>query len=311
MPFPLRAASSAALSPKSKGALFALLATLVWSFNFIAGRGLADSVPPCTLAVGRWAVAFFAVLPFALPALLREWRHFIDNFRYYLVLGVLGIAYFNTAIYKAAHSVPALNLSLIATSSPLFTVMLARICFGEAITRARMAGIATALLGILLLITRGDLGALARLSFHGGDLLMLSAALSFSIYTLLVRKKPGGCGTLSYLTVTFGLGLVLLLPLAAWELLIAGEQVHVTPGLVGGIVYMGLGASLFSFWCWSKAIEAIGPSKAAIIYYSLPFFCGVEAVLFLGEPVSWVHWAGGALVLGGLLLATREKRPRV
>lgn len=291
------------LSPGARGALFALLATLVWSFNFIAGRGLADSVPPCTLAVGRWLVAFMAVLPFALPGIIRERRHFIENRRYYLILGLLGIAYFNTAIYAAARTVPALNLSLIATSSPLFTIIMARILFGEAISRARLLGIAAAMCGIVLLLTRGDLAQLFSLSFQGGDLLMLSAALSFSLYTLLVRKRPPGCSTLSYLAVTFGLGLFLLLPFSAWELKTLAP-VAVTPSLIGILLYMGLGASLFSFWSWGKAIEAIGPAKSAVIYYSLPFFCAVEAVIFLGEPVLWVHFAGGGLVLGGLVLAT-------
>ena len=305
---PLAGSPKKILSLQGRGVLLALLATIVWSFNFIAGRGLADNIPPCTLAAGRWLIAFLAVLPLAWGDLIRHRRHFVTHFRYYLVVSLLGVSYFNTAIYFAAHTVPALNLSLIACSSPLFTIILARIWFGEIITRARMAGIAAALAGILLLLTRGDWSVLAGLSFQRGDLVMLSASLTFSLYTLLVRQRPAGCPQAAYLAATFGLGLAFILPASAWELA-RGAVVVVTPGLVAGLLYVGLGASLFSFWCWAKAIEAIGPAKASVIYYSLPFFCGVEAVLFLGEPVRWVHYAGGALILGGLLLATREKKP--
>lgn len=291
-------------SPGTLGCFFAFLATVVWSFNFIAGRGLADAMPPCTLALGRWLVAFIAVLPFALPEISRQRKHFIANWRYYLTVGVLGIAYFNTAIYWAAHSVPAMNLSLIATSSPLFTVLLSRIFFEEPITPVRVLGITVALAGILLLITRGDLAILTTLSFHIGDLVMLSAAFSFSLYTLLVRKKPENCGQAAFFGVTFGIGILCLLPLSAWELA-SGASVVFSAGLVAGLLYMGLGASLLAFWCWGKAISAIGPSKSAVIYYSLPLFCGVEAVLFLGEPLLWVHFASAALILGGLVLATK------
>ena len=301
-----KAGSGLKLTLQGRGVMLALLATVVWSFNFIAGRGLADNIPPFTLAAGRWSIAFLAILPLAGADLIRQRRHFLAHFRYYLVISLLGVSYFNTAIYFAAHTVPALNLSLIACSSPLFTIILARLWFGEAITRSRMIGIAVALAGILLLLTRGDLGVLARLSFQRGDLIMLSAALTFSLYTLLVRQRPAGCSQSAYLAATFGLGLVFILPASAWELA-AGGSIVVTPGLVAGLLYVGLGASLFSFWCWAKAIEAIGPAKASVIYYSLPFFCGVEAVLFLGEPVLWVHYAGGALILGGLLLATKER----
>lgn len=161
--------NSSSLSPTAQGALFALAATVVWSFNFIAGRGLAETAPPCTLAFGRWLTAFCAILPFALPALKREWRHFLAYWPYYLIISFIGIAFFNTAIYKGAHTVPALNMTLIATTSPLFTLLLARLFFGEAISPLRMLGIGLAFCGVILLVCRGDLRVLSSLSFHAGD----------------------------------------------------------------------------------------------------------------------------------------------
>lgn len=293
-----------AFSPSARGFLLALLATVVWSFNFIAGRGLADAVGPCTLALGRWLVALIAVLPFALPEMLRLRSHFRIRWRYYLAVGVLGIAYFNTAIYWAAHSVPAVNLSLIAASSPLFTVLLARLFLADPITPKRLSGIALALCGILILLTRGDLAALGDLSFHSGDIVMLSAALSFAVYTLMVRKKPAECGQMPFFGLTFAIGVACLLPLAVAELVRDGLP---EPGvsLIGGVLYMGLGASLLAFWCWGKAISLIGPAKASVIYYSLPLFSGIEAVLMLGEPLLMAHFASAVLILGGLALATK------
>lgn len=298
------------LSPKAEGVIFALLATFVWSFNFIVGRGFADSIPPYTLALGRWIVAFCAVFPFALPSLLRDWRHFIRHWRYYLAVSLIGITFFNTAIYVAAHSVPALNLSLIATTSPLFTLLLARMFLGEAITHARLAGIFLALAGIILLLTKGDLGILTSLSFQGGDLLMLAASASLAVYTLLLRKRPEGCGQAAYFAVTFGVGWLFLVPLSVWEIA-QGARLAFSLELAGVFLYTGVGASLFSFWCWSRSVAAFGPSNAATVYYTMPLFCGIEAVLFLGEPVSWVHYAGGALILGGMILATRQRKKPV
>ena len=299
------AGSGLLLSPKTQGAVFALLATAVWSANFVVSRGLADAVPPCTLAVGRWLTAFCAVLPFSLPALKREWPHFLKYWKYYLAVSLIGTSFFNTVIYIGAHSVPALNMSLIATSSPLFTIILARIFFGEAITRLRLAGIAIALVGILLLMAKGELARLASLSFGTGDLLLLSAAMGFSAYTLLLRKRPAGSSQCAFFAVTFGVGLLPLLPLSFWEISQAAPF-HLTMGIAGAFLYMGLGASLFSFWCWTRAISVIGPSKAAVIYYSMPLFAGLQAVIFLGEPIRWFHLASSALILGGLFLATKE-----
>jgi drug/metabolite transporter (DMT)-like permease len=189
----------------------------------------------------------------------------------------------------------------------LFTIVLSRIFFVEAISPARLAGIAAAFCGIVLLLSRGSASVLASLSFHSGDLLMLSSALSFAVYTLLARKLPGGVRPLSHLAVTSGLGALLLAPFSFWELA-RGETAHFSIALAGGLLYMGIGASLAAFWCWFRAISHIGPTKASIVYYSLPLFSGFEAVLFLDEPLLWAHFAGGILILGGLALATRNAK---
>lgn len=294
-------------SPKFKGVLFALLATVVWSGNFIVGRELVGSVPPVTLATGRWAMAFFMILPFALPSLYRDWGHLRAHWKFYTVISLIGISFFNTALYYAAHTVSALNMSLIAITAPLFTLLLSRILWGEPLSYLRAVGLVIVLTGVVLLIARGDIQTLLSLSFQMADLLVLIGALSFSIYTLLVRKKPDGVGQLTFLGVTFGLGMLFLLPLSAWELA-SGAPVHVTPKVFWLLVYLGAGPSLLSFWCWSLAIQHIGASGASLIYYTLPLFCGVGAVLFLNEPVLWVHYVSGAFILGGLALATREPK---
>lgn len=294
------------LSPTARGFVLAFLATVVWSFNFIASRGFAQDMPPFTLAFYRWAVALCAILPFTWGPLKQSLPHYRANWRYYLVAGLLGIAYFNTAIYYAAHTVPALNLSLIATASPLFTIILARMFLGEAIAPARLAGMAAAFTGIVLLITGGDPVMLTTLSFHAGDLISLSSALTFAIYTLLLRKKPAGGTPATYFAVTVAIGVAALFPCMVWELA-AGGRINFSIPLLGALLYMGLGASLLAFTCWAVAVGLIGPSRASIIYYSLPLFCAVEAVIFLGEGIHWYHFVSGALILGGLLLATGNK----
>ena len=292
-------------SPTALGVIYALLAVFVWSFNFIAGRALVGTIPPCTLALFRWTTAFCIMLPFALPELKREWRHFVQHKWYYLITGAIGVAFFNTALYVAAHEVAALNMALIFLSAPLFTIILSRVCFHELTSPARVAGIMVTLTGVLALISKGDWQTLATLSFQSMDLLVLVSAFGFSLYALLVRIKPQGGGQRSFFAVIFGIGVILLLPLAAWELA-GGATVRLSSTLYISILYMGLGASIVSFWCWSKAIGLIGPARAAVIYFTMPLFTAVEAVLMLGEPVLPVHYVAGALIIGGLLLATRQ-----
>ncbi|MDR1359635.1 MAG: DMT family transporter [Deltaproteobacteria bacterium] len=292
-------------SPELRGFLLALAATFIWSLNFIIGRGIAETVPPISLSFLRWFIAFLSLLPFTLPAMLRQRRHFLEHWGYYALTGLVGVSMVNTFIYIAAHSVAALNMSLIAAASPLFVLILARIFYQEDLSPRRLAGIAAVLAGVCLLITRGDPGVLTRLEFHRGDLFMLCGALSFALYTLLARRQPAEVGQFTALTVIFGLGVLFLVPLTVWEVSRTPPIIFSWP-VLGVLLYLGLGTSILAFWLWGKAIALIGPARTATVYYSLPLFCGIEAILFLGEAVIWIHFASGVLILGGLLVATRK-----
>ncbi len=286
------------------GILFALAATVIWSGNFIVARGLTDTVPPITLAFLRWATAFVVLFPFGLRPFLRQWPVVRRRWRYLACTSLIGITLFNTFLYVAAHTTTALNLSLIAITSPMFILVFARLFLGERITGRRLAGVAVVVCGIVLLVTKGDLGRLAALQFAVGDVWMLAGAMLFGGYSILVRRMPEPMEQGAFLFALFGLGTLMLAPGALWEWQ-QGLRFAFTPLILGTMAYVGVGASLVAFWCWNKAVASIGPAQAGMVYYSLPLFSGIEAVLLLGEPVSWVHLVSGVLILGGIRTATR------
>lgn len=287
------------------GFAFALGATIIWSGNFIVARELNESVSPAVLAFLRWLTACLALTPLAG---LQAWkaRHIIrGHLGYLLPTALLGVTVFNTLIYTAARTSTALNLSLIATSTPIFIILMSRIFLKEPVTRARAAGLLTALGGVLVLITRGDFSLLTELSFAPGDIWMLTAAMVFGGYTIMVRRKPLDISQGVFLMSTFGLGLLMLFPWALMEALFLGLPPF-SAQIAGSVLYVGLGASLASFFLWTRAIGLIGPARAALIYYTLPLFSGLGAYVLLGEPVGWIHGLSAVMILGGIIIATRN-----
>ena len=285
-----------------------MLATLIWSGNFIVARGYSTAIPPVTLAVLRWVFAAVLVTPFGLAYVRRDWPVIRAHSRYYLLVSLLGVTGFNTLIYIAGHTTQAVNLSLISTAgSPIFIILLSRIFFREHIPARRAIGIGVVLCGVLLLISKGEISTFSKLQFASGDLWMLSATLLFATYSLLMLHRPGQTHQLSVLTVTFWAGLILgLLPLWGLEIYFGAE---IRPGWdwIPLGLYLGGGASLAAFFCWNKAMDYIGAAKAGIIYFTLPAFCGLEAVLFLGEPLLPVHFISAGLIVLGILFATRAR----
>lgn len=292
------------LSPALIGSLAALGATVIWSGNFVIARGVSDAFPPVTLAFLRWTVACIALAPFALRAVIRDRALIRTHLRYLLTASLLGVTVFNTIIYIAGHHTTALNLALISTFIPAFILILSRIFLGEAFTGPKLAGLAAAVLGIVVLLTKGHPEILLSLKLNRGDLIMLGAALIFAAYSILIRKKPTDLGPATLLGASFSMGLIMLLPWMLFEQA-AGPVMHITPQIVGSVLYIGMGASLVSYWLWNLALSSIGPAKAGFIYYSLPLFSGIEAALILGEPITWIHGASGALIIGGIFLATK------
>ena len=289
------------------GYLFAIGATAIWSGNFIIARGLNESIPPVSLAFWRWVVAVIVFLPFALKPLIVEWGILKKHIPYLSVTSLLGITIFNTLIYFAGHTTTAINLSLISVTFPVFIVILSRIFFREMITLNKRIGIILVTAGVVLLITKGTLSKLLNISFSIGDLWMLLAAMTFTVYSILLKRKPEHLSIWAFQLSTFILGLIFLCPFFIWEHRTA-PFVEFDTKTVFSILYVGIFASLSAFVLWNKAIMKVGPSKAGMIYYTLPLFSGVSAYLFLNEAVTVIHFYSGLLIVSGILTANYESK---
>jgi drug/metabolite transporter (DMT)-like permease len=289
------------------GYLFALGATAIWSGNFIIARGLSEIVPPVSLAFWRWAVAVIVFLPFALKPLIAEREQLRKHISYLSVTAFLGVTVFNTLIYIAGHTTSALNLSLIAITFPIFIIILSRMLYGELITANKILGIVLVTSGVVLLITKGNLSVLLNISFAVGDLWMLSASVIFAVYSILIKQKPKELSILSFQLSTFSLGLLFLLPFFVWESnTVPSGNYDITTVL--SILYLGIFASLTAFVLWNKAIVTIGPSKSALIYYTLPLFSGFLAYLLLNEGIGMMHLFSALLIVSGILTANRVSK---
>ena len=204
------------MNNQTKGILFALCATLLWSVNFVIASGIKGHIPPVGMAFWRWTIACVVLAPFAIKSTFKNRSIIKQNIRFLAVTAVLGITIFATLIYFAGQTTSAVNLSLIAISIPLFIMVLSRIAFKEKVSVTKMIGIATIIVGVLILITKGSLQSLLHIRFTTGDLLMLTASFFFASYTILVRLKPKELPPKVFLFSIFVLGVLFLFPVYLW-----------------------------------------------------------------------------------------------
>lgn len=293
----------------TNGYVFALLATILWSGNFIVARDIKDIVDPYSLSFYRWLLATIILLPFAIVPLIKNIvivkRHFI----YLSIVSILGVSLFNTLIYVASHTSSALNLSIISITFPIIVIIISRVIFKEHIGINKFTGILIVLAGVLLLITRGDISVLVNITFNIGDLWVLLAAISFAVYSILLRYKPKTLSMITFQLITFILGTIYLIPLFLWEF---DTRVINEPTLNNtiSILYIAICSSLLAFIFWNKSIELLGATKAGMIYYTLPIFTGSLAFIFLDEIISYVHLFSILLIFIGIYITNKNKNKK-
>lgn len=286
-----------------KGIVFAVLATLIWSGNFIVARAVIKDIPPISLAFFRWTTAAVMLAPFAVRKLSADWPVVMANKAYFFWTALFGITLFNTFVYVAGHYTAAINLALIGTtSSPIMAILLARVFLGEKLSWQRVLGLLVCVSGILLLLSKGHWETLLSLGFNAGDGYVLLGALSFAIYNVLVRKKPAGIQPLSFLLLIFTVGALLLLP-GWWYERTLYPPVAWTPSMIGVIVYIGLGTSIISYLLWNVAIATLGAARTALFGNLIPLFASFEAAWLLHENVSWLHIACSGIIITGLVIS--------
>ena len=293
------------MSNTTKGVLFALFATLLWSANMVIASGIKGHIPPIGLAFWRWTVACIVLAPFAIKSTVGSFKIVKKHIRYLTLTAVLGITIFNTLIYFAGKTTSAVNLSLIAISIPLFIVVLSRIIFKEKVSNTKIVGIVTIITGVLVLISKGSLQALLHINFTIGDLLMLAACFFFAYYTILVRQKPDELTSKVFLFSVFVIGTILLFPFYVYEHIYYQKVIFDTKTALV-ISYVGVCASLISFYLWNEAIRLIGTSKTALIYYLIPVFSGILAYFFLNQAILLTQIISMGIIISGLLITNKK-----
>jgi drug/metabolite transporter (DMT)-like permease len=284
------------------GIALASLAALVWSGNFVIARSIHSEISPVQLSFFRWLTATIVVLPFAFRNVLVEWKTIRRNGLYFFWVALFGISLFNTFIYVAGHFTTAINLALIGTtSSPIMSVMLARIFLKERIGWLKIAGILVCIAGILILLSKGSIEHAREMTVSKGDAWVLVAAFCFAVYNILARKKPSSVSPVSFLFTIFLLGTLILLPVFVWQQ--AGAPLVISKQLVWAVTYLGIGASAFCYFVWNRSIAILGAGRTALFGNLIPIFSTMEAIIWLKEQFQWFHLAGMCLVFAGLLLS--------
>lgn len=292
-------------SVRAGDALYPMLAVTIWTGNTIVTKLAAAAIHPAAITFYRWVLAGLVLTPFVAPAVWRSRAVVAAHWPKLALLGLLGMGMYQGLAYQAARTTSALNMGVMVATMPLMSAVLAGLLAGERPGRARLGGAALSLLGVVLLATQGDPGALAQGRLHPGDGLMLLAVASNALYGVLLKRWALPLSTWEQLYVQVGFGVLLLLPLWWWA-----PASPLTAGNLPLILYAGTFASIGAPYCWMRSIKRLGPARSSLFMNLLPLLVALAAWRLLGERLHVWHALGGALVLAGVAWGQAGPRRR-
>ena len=284
------------------------LVALLWAINLVVGRYIAGHIPPITLAMVRWMGATLILLPFAWKQIVRDAPIIRRNLPFLVLLSATGIACYNAMSYYGLQYTQAVNGLLVQSTAPLLVAVWTFVLFREKLSLGQAAGVITSLLGVMVIISHGDLDTFLHLKPNIGDVVIIVALVIYAFYAAILRKRPP-LGPLSFLASIMALGSVLLSPFALWEYL-NGQVLPLDRITFTTLAYVMTGPSLIAYLFFNRGIELVGANAAAPFLHLMPVFGTAIAIVVLGETMAWYHLAGYALVIAGIALATLSARRR-
>jgi len=305
-----RAENSRAEASRTAWQAYAMLtlATLAWGGNVVASRYAIGEVSPMALTGLRWAVVVVIFLALGPRKLAADWPLMRPHWRFAMLMGAGGYTVFSAMLFLAAYFTPAVNLAILQGAMPAMVLLGALVAHGTRATPTQILGVSITLVGVLVVATKGDAGAIVGFGFNVGDLLMLFGCACYSAYTLALRQRPD-MPAMSFFFLMAAGACITSLPLMGIEAWLGKLQ---WPTLQGWavVLFVGLGPSLIAQRAFMRGVELIGPGRAGLFVNLVPIFGAFFSVVLLGETFAAFHAVALGLVIVGILLAERGMSPQ-
>tara|TARA_Y200000002_G_C22633517_1_gene643593 strand:- start:570 stop:1460 length:891 start_codon:yes stop_codon:yes gene_type:complete len=285
--------------------IFLTFSSLFWGFNAIAGRLAVDEISPLLIVTGRWMGVLIILTIICKSQLNLALKIFKSNYIWMIAMGLCGFTAFNSIYYISAHHTVAINLGIVQSTMPAFIMIISLLWLKTRINIKQIIGLLITFIGVLVVISKGQINLLYNLNLNSGDLLMVFACVFYAIYTVGLRKRPE-IDDILLMTIFAYIAFIGSLPGLAVEItngslflptfkgLIILSVIIVFPSLLAQILYM-------------KGVRIIGPSISGLYTNLVPVFTSILAVIIINENFYLYHLISLIIIFFGIYIFDRKK----
>ena len=216
------------------------------------------------------------------------------------------ISVFNSAVYYGLNYTQVLNGVLLISTIPILIIVISSIFKTEKINILQILGVLVSLSGVIIIITKMQLQKLLHFQLNKGDLWILVAMLSWSIYSIIIKEKKINLKPFVLLQTLITFGVIMLIPFYFLEIS-SGKNIPLNIPVFLTIAYVVLFAGIGAYIFWNKAVMTIGPNRSGVFLHLMPVFSSIMAIGLLGESFAKFHLVGALFIVTGIFLSSRKK----
>lgn len=289
--------------------LQAFLAVGLWGASFVATKVALRYLTPGAVVWLRFAIGL-VVLGLVVIARKQVRLPRLADLPYIALLGLIGITFHQWLQSNGLVTAQATTSAWIVATTPVFIAVLGWLVLQEKLTGFQIIGIAAAMAGVLLVVSRGDLsGLIMGQGISRGDVLMMISAPNWAVFSILSRRglREQPAALMVFYVMVFGWALTSLLSMPHSQVAAAGSM-----ALEGwlSVLFLGVFCSGLAYIFWYDAMKAVSAAQVGAFLYVEPLVTVLVAWAVIGERLTLSSLLGGAVILVGLWMVNRAAAPR-
>ena len=273
--------------------------------NLIVARGGVEYVPPISLAFWRWTLVFIILLIFNFYFLKDKLGAIKKEFFKLFFLGSMGCGVCGAFPFLAGKTTTIVNMGIIYTSSPIFIILISSLFFRERINYLKIIGLISCLIGVFVIIIKGDISFLITLKFTMGDLWMLGAAIGWALYSIYLFYWKSDLEVFPRFTLIAFFGAVSLLPFYILEenyLL----KTNFDNNFLFWVSFAAISPGIIAFSLYTLTQKYLGASTTGFTLYLFTVYGAFYGIFLFQEKLELFHYIGTILVFIGIFLVKKK-----
>lgn len=279
-----------------------LVTSLLWGGNFVVAKTLVAHASPMTLTLVRWLIAVIVLLPLVWwkeKRLVPAKAAFMPLF----LMGITGVALFNIFQFLALEQTTSTNAGLISTMNTMSIALFSFAFLKEKINGLQLLAMVLSLIGVFLVLSKGDWQLLWHFQLNTGDLWMVAAVCVWGLYSVCSKWAMQTTSPLMATLYAGLFGVLILVPFTITDFTFS----EIDSSFILSLLYTGVISTVVCMVFWNIGVQQLGATTSGIFLNFNPIFTALLAFLFIGEQLSWLQGIGGIIVILGCYLFTHFK----